>query len=201
MARRTPEATEETRKAIVDAARFLFGTRGFAETKISDICARINLTKGALFHHFKSKEALFEEIWMDMEVSMDTAAAHKTLEVLNETLDPYIAFIAGCRIYVDHVSRREFQQIVYIDGPVIIGMEKWMEQDANMGMRNIGSGLKLLSKVGMIKEESRYALTVLTYGALQSIAKTLSFQSITSRTNSDELFSAFENLILAAKDI
>ena len=79
MARSSKKDAEETRKAILASARHLFGTKGFSETTISDICERSGRTKGALFHYFTSKEALFEEIWTDLEVSMDTAATQQVI--------------------------------------------------------------------------------------------------------------------------
>lgn len=195
MARSTRKDTELTRKTILSSAKFLFGTKGFSETTIAEICAKSGLTKGALFHHFATKEALFEEIWTDMEVTMDTAAAHAVTQVPNIKDDPYAGFIAGCRVFLAHVSQPEYQQIVYIDGPAVLGMQKWMERDAGLGMRNIGSGLKFLAKRGLIAQSNRYALTVLIYGALQGIAKTLSFQGNDRKASAEDLFVAFEKLV------
>jgi AcrR family transcriptional regulator len=199
MSRRSKEQAEETRELLVRTARHLFGNQGYAETTIADICKKANLTKGAFFHYFANKKAIFEEIWTTLEVGMDRASAAETKKVLQESDDPYAAFIAGCRIFLEYVSDPVFQQIVYIDGPAVLGIQKWMDQDAGMGMRNIGSGLKYLSQQGVIEEKGRYDLTVLIYGALQGIAKTLSYQKNTSKTTADSLFTAFEKLVRSLK--
>jgi len=195
VARNNQKDAEQTRKAILAAATHLFGTKGFADTTISEICVQSGHTKGALFHYFSSKEILFEEIWTAMEAHMDTAAAEKFLKVSLETNDPYAGFLAGCRIFIEHVSEAKFQQIVRIDGPAVLGMQEWMKRDAGMGMRNLGSGLKYLSSQGLIEKENRYALTVLIYGALQGIAQTISTESNDAHANTDELFEAFERLV------
>jgi len=198
MARNNQENTDKTRKSIVDSAQKLFAEKGFSATTIADICASSGYTRGALFHHFKTKEALFEEIWTNMEVAMDTAAANEVRRVAQISRDPYEAFLAGCRIFLDYATRPDFQQIVHIDGPSVLGMGEWMKRDAGMGMRNLGSGLKYLASQGLIDEAKRKAFTILTYGALQGVAKALSFPDISGGVSSEEMFSAFEDMVRSA---
>jgi len=174
LSRTTKKNAEETRKTILASARYFFGTKGFSETTIAEICARSGHTKGALFHHFLSKEALFEEI-------------------------PYAGFLAGCRVFIDHVSKPEFQQIVRIDGPAVLGMQEWSKRDASMGMRNLGSGLKFLASQGLIDESNRHALTVLIYGALQGIAQSISSDSKDIHLDIEDLFHGFERLIRSVR--
>jgi AcrR family transcriptional regulator len=50
--------SEATRRKILDAAVELFSEAGFAATGLGDIIERANLTKGALYYHFESKESL-----------------------------------------------------------------------------------------------------------------------------------------------
>ena len=50
--------SEVTRRKIIDAAVELFNDVGYANTGLGDIIARAGMTKGALYHHFNSKEAL-----------------------------------------------------------------------------------------------------------------------------------------------
>lgn len=195
MARRSKEEARATRESILTSARYLFGKKGFSETKIAEICTRSKHTKGALFHYFDTKEILFETVWEEMEKEADRAAAAETAHVAGQTDDPYAAFLAGCRIFLEHVSRADFQQIVYIDGPSVLGMKKWMARDSGMGLRNIGAGLKYLVSQGLIEESNRPALTVLIYSTLHGLAKTLAFQTDDNRTMRDEVFENFETLI------
>ena len=71
MVKRTSEQAEETRRAILDAARHLFETQGYPRTSIANIVEAAGISKGALFHHFASKDALFFEIWKEMQLEMD----------------------------------------------------------------------------------------------------------------------------------
>jgi TetR/AcrR family transcriptional regulator, cholesterol catabolism regulator len=52
------EEWPEAKLAIYEAALDLFCSRGFAETSVADIAARANLTKGAIYHYFESKNVL-----------------------------------------------------------------------------------------------------------------------------------------------
>ena len=58
----TQQRAEETRSHILDAAGELFAERGYDATSVADICARAGVTKGAFYHHFKSKQAVFLEL-------------------------------------------------------------------------------------------------------------------------------------------
>ncbi|MBK9032286.1 MAG: TetR/AcrR family transcriptional regulator [Myxococcales bacterium] len=58
---------EDTRRALLAAARHEFAARGYAQASLDDIAARARLTKGALYHHFKSKAALLTAVYLEME--------------------------------------------------------------------------------------------------------------------------------------
>jgi TetR/AcrR family acrAB operon transcriptional repressor len=58
MARRTKEEAEKTRARIMASALMLFAKKGYDRTTFNDVAARLKLTKGAVYWHFESKEAL-----------------------------------------------------------------------------------------------------------------------------------------------
>jgi AcrR family transcriptional regulator len=58
----TQQRAEETRSHILDAAGELFAERGYDATSVADICAQAGVTKGAFYHHFESKQAVFLEL-------------------------------------------------------------------------------------------------------------------------------------------
>lgn len=60
--RRTKEAAEETKEKIVNAAVRVFAEKGFTGASLSDIATEAGVTRGAIYWHFKNKEALFEEL-------------------------------------------------------------------------------------------------------------------------------------------
>jgi TetR/AcrR family acrAB operon transcriptional repressor len=58
----TQHRAEETRSHILDAAGELFAQRGYNATSVADICEQAGVTKGAFYHHFESKQAVFLEL-------------------------------------------------------------------------------------------------------------------------------------------
>ncbi len=68
--------TIATRKRILDTATYLFARLGYHKTTIQDIAYHIGMTTGAVFHHYKSKTDILEEV----------------VEELNHSFDQYIEF-------------------------------------------------------------------------------------------------------------
>ena len=62
MARRRKEDAQKTRTRILASALSLFSKKGYEHTTFTDIAARLKMTKGAVYWHFASKEALLEEL-------------------------------------------------------------------------------------------------------------------------------------------
>ena len=52
----------DTREAALEAAATCFAEKGFAETGVAEICSRAAISKGALYYHFESKQAIFLEL-------------------------------------------------------------------------------------------------------------------------------------------
>lgn len=66
---------EETRKHILQAAAYCFAHEGYDSTSVANICAHANISKGALYHHFKSKLAVFLELLNDWLADLDAGLA------------------------------------------------------------------------------------------------------------------------------
>ena len=112
--------------AIVSAASKLFTARGFAATSIDDIASRAGVAKGAVYHHFESKEQIFQRVFEQMtgtlaaEVAATAAAGKSILDSFERGTLKYLTSIAGNR----------FRQVLLIDGPAVLGWKKWREIDA-----------------------------------------------------------------------
>ena len=64
---RRQEYSASTRRALVEVATVLFTERGYAAASLDDIVAGARVTKGALYHHFTGKQALFESVFERVE--------------------------------------------------------------------------------------------------------------------------------------
>ncbi|WP_291194948.1 TetR family transcriptional regulator [Hyphomonas sp.] len=147
MAKRTSAQAAETRETILRVAGELFAERGYQATSIADIASAAGATKGAVFHHFKSKDELFVEIWRQLQLDMDADARTAALAALDPA-DPFKAFLAGCRIYLDWASRPEYQRIVLLDGPSVLGLARWHEMEFEVGRASLVAGTKFIAAQG-----------------------------------------------------
>lgn len=66
MSRRTKEEAEKTRSRVLASALSLFSSRGYEKTSLDSIAARLKMTKGAVYWHFKSKQDLLTALIDDM---------------------------------------------------------------------------------------------------------------------------------------
>ncbi len=120
VARRTQaERTEATTAALVDAARELFACDGYDTTSLDAVAARAKVTKGAVYHHFDGKRQLFEAVFSREVERMTTPLA----AAYTRKRDPWDAFGAGCRAFLDECLDPGLRRIVLLDAHAAIGWE------------------------------------------------------------------------------
>jgi AcrR family transcriptional regulator len=192
MPRRTIAQAGETRGEVLRAARELFTVQGFAATSMASIGERAGLTKGAVFHHFESKEALFVEVWTGLQTEMDAAARESAIAQRSKT-DPYAAFLAGCRVYFDWCLKPDFQRIVLVDGPSVLGMARWHELDFQLGSENMTRGAEFLARQGEFPLHLARPAAVLLQGALNGAGFALSAEH--PEITPEDAFETFERLL------
>lgn len=70
-AHRRPKTPDQTRRALLDAAARLALEGGLAAVSLPAVCAAAGVTKGALFHHFGSKQGLVAAVCDDLLTRID----------------------------------------------------------------------------------------------------------------------------------
>ena len=112
-----------TRQQLVDVARRLFTERGYADTSIEDIIERAGVARGALYHHFHGKNALFAAVYQ--EVQAEVAIAVVTAALTAD--DPAQAVYTGLSAFLDACLDPEFRQIVVLDSVPVLQRLAWEE--------------------------------------------------------------------------
>lgn len=192
MARSPKSAPGATRELLVSEAKTLFEQKGYADTSLADICAAAGTTKGALFHHFDNKEALFKHVWENLQMEMD-ADARREANAARSLSDPYAAFLAGCKVYLRYTTRADYQKIVLIDGPAVLGQPGWYESDHYLGNENVQNGVRYIAKKGIIAEDRVGPLAVMLRSALNGAG--FSISQGTPGITPESVFDAFESMI------
>jgi AcrR family transcriptional regulator len=191
VARRTADEAERTREDIVRAARELFTARGFAGTSTSAVVEAAGVTRGALYHHFGDKAALFREVFAQLDQELDDTVRRAAL-ASDTAVD---AFAAGCRALLDYVVRPDYHQIAVVDAPSVLGAETWHAIDAGLGLASVELGLKAICQEGSLRVPATPALAVAVYGALTEAGIVLSRGS-PGAPSRDELIDAVLGLLV-----
>jgi AcrR family transcriptional regulator len=116
---------QETRRAIIDTATRLFAERGYAAVSIETVLAACQISRGALYHHFSSKEALLEAVFEAVEVDV-TAKVMASAASAGGAIE---AVRAGCEAFLDLTQDQVVRQIMLTDAPSVLGWDKWREID------------------------------------------------------------------------
>jgi AcrR family transcriptional regulator len=118
---------EATRRAVLDAARTLFGRQGYAQSSVDEIADAARVTKGAVYHHFTGKEALFRAVYAEVEAD----AQARALRAGDMQMPPVDNIVAMMNAYLDAALDPEIRRITLIDGTAIVGHE--VDEAAELG--------------------------------------------------------------------
>jgi AcrR family transcriptional regulator len=166
-ARRTQaERSETTRRALLDAARELFAERGFASTGRDDIARRAGVTRGALYHHFGSKEQLFRAVVEELEGSIVERVVTSSLRAT----DALEQLRIGCLAFLDACMDPAVRRIVLLEAPAVLGWDQWREIDARHGLAVLRVGLQEAVDAGRITATAVDPLAHMLLGALNEAA-------------------------------
>ena len=114
-----------TRDALVAAARPLFAAHGFAEVSTDAIVAAAGVTRGALYHQFADKTALFEAVVAAVEADIARRLADGV--AVAGISDPVEALRHATRTWLDICVEPDILRIALVDGPSVLGWTHWRE--------------------------------------------------------------------------
>jgi len=134
--RTQPERLAATRSALLKAARTIFAEQGYEAAATEEIVRRAKVTRGALYHHFADKRALFDAVVG--EVAREIATR---IEAATPMRDPLEALTAGTAAFLDTCLDPAVRRIYLIDAPAVLGWHRWREIDAPHGVRSLREGV------------------------------------------------------------
>ena len=107
---------EATRAMLVEVARRNFTERGYAATSIDDVIREAGVARGALYHHFPGKEALFRAVYETVEAEVVT----KVLAAAAAQADPLASVRAGLAAFLDGCLDPSFRRIVILESVSVL---------------------------------------------------------------------------------
>lgn len=133
---------------MLETATRLFAQRGYEGTSIELVLRECGISRGALYHHFSSKDALFEAVFEALEREI----VQRLLARAPAGKDPVQGLAAGCEAWIDMAHEPDIRQIAFIDAPSVLGWEKWREIEARHGFGLLKAALAAANAHGAIPE-------------------------------------------------
>ena len=157
---------EATRGQLIAIARRMFAERGYEDTSVEAVLREAGVSRGSLYHHFASKEALFEAVAEDVE----TSVGEQTLAAAGGSDGPVAAlragFLAWIRLAGDPVVRR----ILLIDAPSVLGWERWRSMEERHALGLIRAVLQVIAEEGKLPPELAGTLAHVLLASVNEVA-------------------------------
>ena len=156
------ERSDTTTGEILEAARGLFATDGYQATSLDDIAKAAKVTKGAIYHHFSGKEALFRAVFEREERRL----AERSGEAYAGKSDPWQGFYEGCRVWLEAATDAGVQQIIFLDAPAVLGWQTVREIDSDYALALMSTALEAAMESGRIRRRPVKPLAHMLFGAM-----------------------------------
>lgn len=112
---------EATRELLISTARDLFAAKGYADTSIEEIIHGAGVARGALYHHFNGKEALFRAVYDGVQ----SDALGRIVSTALAQPEPWEAVRAGLTAFLDVCLEPPFRRIVILDSVSVFQWQAW----------------------------------------------------------------------------
>ncbi len=156
------ERSAATTGAILLAAKTLFRKHGYEAITIDHIADEAGCKKGAVYHHFESKQAIFERVVDDLQAAIAAELMRPDKRV--SSVPPARQMAQSFQAYVKSSNHPDNRQILLIDGPMVLGWKRWREIDDRHFAGMVRTGLSRLMKDA--PSATIEAATRLTLGAI-----------------------------------
>jgi AcrR family transcriptional regulator len=138
--------SEATRAALLETATAMFAERGFARTSLDDIAVATQVTRGAVYHHFESKQAVFEAVFDTLEQDMTARVA----AAATGQPDAWLAGMAALDAFLDLCCEDRYGRLCWLEGPLALGWGRWMDYEKKYAYAMIDGFLQAAREAGLL---------------------------------------------------
>ena len=160
------ERRAQTRGCLINVARRLFGQHGYADTSTGTILAGAGVTRGAMYHHFSGKAALFEAV-CEALCQEAMAAIGKAVAEQRGSL---ATLKAGSLAWMRYLAREDVHRILVIEAPTVLGWQRWQALDNRYSFTLLKEGVEEAMADGSLQfAGTPQGLAVLLNGAMNAL--------------------------------
>jgi len=155
-----------TRALIIAAAQNLFGSSGFDETTMDDIAKTAGVAKGAVYHHYKNKQEVFEAVFEAVSEDLVTTM----LSDGQPDKDAVAMLLRSTQLFFTLCAEPKTARILLQDGPAVLGHANWLRLDSHHFGGLVTAALSEAMATGAIRKQPLAPLSRIILGAIQSAA-------------------------------
>ncbi|BBZ72792.1 TetR/AcrR family transcriptional regulator [Mycobacterium paraseoulense] len=182
--RRTQEErSAATRDALIAAGRELWGLRGYAEVGTPEIAAVAGVTRGAMYHQFADKAALFREVVEAVE--QDVMARMGTLVAESGATTPADAIRAAVDAWLEVSGDPEVRQLMLLDAPSVLGWAGFRDVAQRYSLGMTEQLIAEAIRAGQLARQPVRPLAHVLIGALDEAAMLIATAEDPKRTRRD----------------
>ncbi|OWY63949.1 TetR family transcriptional regulator [cyanobacterium TDX16] len=159
------EQTLRTRRAILDRARHLFATKGYAATGTEEIISELGITRGALYHQFNDKLGVFKAVVAEAYDEMIDYISTK-VQPLD---DPWEQLVMGCQAFLEIAQQEERRRLVFIEAPAVLAADTLVEFD-QYGFGLLHKSIQKVINEGKLSTIDAEGFAHLVNGSLNELA-------------------------------
>jgi AcrR family transcriptional regulator len=163
---RRQEYAEATRRALLEAGRDTFAREGFQAAGIEAISRQARVTRGAFYHHFDDKKALFDAVVVALQAEAATRieAKARTQQKIWDRLR------TGVDTYLDVCLEPAYGRIVVQEAPAVLGNQRYREIEETYPMALLAATLAALKRQGELAFDDIPLLTRMVDAMICKIA-------------------------------
>ncbi len=155
-----------TREQLIEVATRLFAEHGYEGTSIEAVLTAAGVSRGALYHHFAGKEALFEAV---VQAVSDRITAELAGQV-GDSADAVAALRTAALAWIGMAGDPVIQRIVLLDAPSVLGWDRWRAMDEGRTLGAMRATLQAVSDSGQLSPELVGPFAHMILAALDEIA-------------------------------
>ncbi|HEY9888242.1 MAG TPA: TetR/AcrR family transcriptional regulator [Candidatus Obscuribacterales bacterium] len=159
------EQSRRTRRAILDRARHLFATQGYAATGTEEIIRELGITRGALYHQFSDKLDVFKAVVVEAYGEI-TAYIHAQIAPLETNWEQ---LVIGCQAFLAVAQQEELRRLVFVEAPAVLAADTLVEID-QYGFDLLQESIQIAVAEGQLNVIDAQGFTHLVNGALNELA-------------------------------
>lgn len=161
------QRSASTQARLIAVARGLFGRDGYAATGTEAILDGAGVRRGAMYHHFADKAALFEAVCL--------ALSEEALPVIEAATvrarDPLDVLVRGSIAWIGYATRDDVRRILLVDAPNVLGWERWEALDQRLSAQALHTAVgEALKAKAIVFGGSAEMLATMANGALNALA-------------------------------